>query len=109
MSIEAMELEKKENNMEEKGFITNLREGNLGLATTYWLYFFIVGNILYYLTISFPILLLINIPYMIIVLIGVWNASKKYTGTCLWSGLAQLIVVLNVLVFFGVIIGLLGS
>lgn len=95
--------------MEEKGFITNLREGNLGLATTYWLHFFIVGNILYYLTISFPILLLINIPYMIIVLIGVWNASKKYTVASIWSLLAQLIVVLNVLVFFGVIIGLLGS
>ena len=96
--------------MEQKGFITNLREGNFGLGTTYWLYFVIGGNVIGG-TIAFavPILLLIWIPYMVIVLMGVWNSAKKYTGSSIWSGLAQLIVVLNFLMIFVVIMGLFGS
>ncbi len=95
--------------MEQKGFITNLREGNFGLGTTFWLYFIIGGKILFLFAIEFPFLLFVWFPYTIIVLMGVWNSAKKYTGSTIWSGLAQLIVVLNFLMIFGVIMSLFGS
>lgn len=96
--------------MEQKGFITNLKEGNFGLGTTYWLYFVVIGNIIGG-TIAFavPILLLIWIPYMVIVLMGVWNSAKKYNGSSIWSGLAKLIVVLNIFMIFAVIMMILGG
>jgi len=93
--------------MEQKGFIVNLREGNLGLGTTYWLYFIIGGNVLFFISAVLPILFLVYIPYIVIVLMGVWNSAKKYTGSSIWSGLAQLIVVLNIFMIFAVIMGLL--
>ena len=95
--------------MEQKGFIENLRQGDLGLATTYWLYFIIGGNILFFIAKALPILFLIYLPYLVIVLMGVWNSAKKYRGSSLWSGLAQLIVVLNVFVIITVFITLLGD
>jgi hypothetical protein len=95
--------------MEEKGFIVNLREGNFGLATTYWLYFIIGGNILFFIAGAVPILFLVYIPYQVIVLMGVWNSAKKYKGSIIWSGLAQLIVVLNILMILGLFLSLIGS
>jgi hypothetical protein len=95
--------------MEEKGFIVNLREGNFGLATTYWLYFIIGGNILFFIAGAVPILFLVYIPYQVIVLMGVWNSAKRYTGSSIWSGLAQLIVVLNIFMIFAVIMSLFGT
>ena len=95
--------------MEQKGFITNLREGNFGLSTTYWLYFIIGGNVLFFIALALPILFLVYIPYLIIVLMGVWNSAKKYTGSSIWSGLAQLIVVLNILMILTVFFMIVGQ
>ena len=89
-------------------FLTDLKDGDYGLAKTYWL-FGVIGNIL----ISFliiPILsiskvlliigLIVIVIYTIIVLIGIWNSASNYRGSNFWSLLAKIAVVLGVISAF---------
>jgi hypothetical protein len=90
-----------------KGFLTNLLEGNYGLAKTYWLYDFLFGWLLtifaygiVILTKSpdlFPYIFIFLIPYQVCVTIGVWNAASKYDGSKMWAVLARISVVLSAL------------
>ena len=84
-------------------FLTDLKDGDYGLAKTYWL-FGVIGNIviniliLPLLTASiilFIVGLIIIVIYTIIVLIGIWNAASDFNGSSFWSVLAKIAVVLG--------------
>ena len=67
-----------------------LKDGDFGLAKTYWL-FGVLGNFLlslpgYLLIELVPIVIytLFTLAYGVIVLLGIWNSASRYTGFKLW-------------------------
>ncbi len=106
-----------------KNFFQKLTRGDFGLAKTYWLfgavvpftiffieYFFlgyryeaIIMNKTYYLLTN-----IIYIAYIVMILVGVNQAAKKYQGNKIWAKLAVVAVALHgasVIIF---VLGLLG-
>jgi len=86
----------------------SLIKGDYGLAATYWvggvLGSFIGGNALELslktgkLSTIFVVFISL-VLYMTPVLIGVWNAARRYQGKTLWAVLAKIIVVLSCISF----------
>ena len=93
----------KEIQVQPKGFIKKLRDGDFGLAKTYWLFGVLAGivaNIIGGLIESLLILLIftaLQIVYMIFFYQGVWNAANKYEGKVIWAILAKIAVVIGVI------------
>jgi hypothetical protein len=80
-----------------------LKDGDFGLAKTYWL-FGVLGNFLlslpgYLLIELVPIVIytLFTLAYGVIVLLGIWNSASRYTGFKLWSILAKLAAIIGIL------------
>lgn len=89
-----------------RGFFGKLSRGDYGLARTYWLYYFLFVSL-----ISWPLNLatggwspdpiaamkgslianLIILPYVAVVLLGVWRAATRYEGRRLWAVLAKIV------------------
>ncbi len=94
------------NSTKQKGFFGKLMAGDYGLAKTYWVYGFLV-NLLFSFVITLSmktgskalLLLFFSLGsiWSIIVMIGIWNVAKKYTGSKLWSFLARVAVILGML------------
>ena len=99
--------------MEKKAFFRKLREGDFGLAETYWLYGVVGGLLIRIFKVSVAVLLVyMNMPvavsivlaiialviivfYMANVLLGVWRASFIYAGPKAWAVLARVAAVLG--------------
>jgi len=97
----------------KKSFLVRLCTGQISLPITYWVFGFLIGNIVFgvinivielnYLTIAnaqFGVQLLwlfyfINVSYVAIILTAVWRSAKNYQGNRLWSFLARLAVVIG--------------
>lgn len=103
----------------EKGvmaFMQQMRSGELGLAKTFWLYGVlgsVVWQIMFVSTMLFVVPAFIIGPlwiyYIVINLIGVWNAAKTYQGPGIWSILAKIAVALNILMIAIMIITLIAG
>lgn len=82
-------------------FFSKLASGDFGLAKTYWLYGILVSLVVQIIgefitsTESLVLVMGIYIIYMLPVLLGIWRASKKYTGPYVWAVLAKIAVVLG--------------
>jgi hypothetical protein len=96
----------------DKGFFKKLSDGDFGLAKTYWLYGILVSIgaqiVMAVVEMSESVALIIIISlvmfgYFVFQIIGVWNASNRYTGSKIWAVLAKISAVLSVL---GLILGL---
>ena len=99
--------------MEKKAFFRKLREGDFGLAETYWLYGVVGGLLIRILKVALAVLLVyMDLPasalyavaviamamivfYMANVLLGVWRASFIYAGPKAWAVLARVAAVLG--------------
>ena len=77
-----------------------LWRGELGLARTFWFYFFLVSalaNILVDVIEKGPVLLsgpfvFLVLAYLVFAAIGVWRASDRYKGPPGWGFLAKVVV-----------------
>ncbi len=96
------------NSTSEKGFLKKLRDGDYGLAKTYWLYgigfSIIIGIIIQIIfaamgrsgiVIAFIVILISIIYTAFFQLPGLWRAAKKYQGAKIWAILAQIIVIIT--------------
>ncbi len=91
----------------DKGFFKKLSDGDFGLAKTYWLFGVLVGGIGGNIVVTVVamskslaliiIIMLALIVYSVLQMIGVWNASNRYTGSKIWAVLAKIAVVLGAL------------
>ncbi|MGO3693844.1 hypothetical protein [Marinobacter sp.] len=111
------EIENRFSSVEQKGFFSKLVNGDFGLAKTYWLYGFVVGLVINFITRIVPslgalvVILALAIPYQVTVLLGVWRAADKYQGRTAWAILAKVAAVLGwlgVLGSLGVLVEVLG-
>lgn len=86
-----------------KDFLTNLWEGNIGLAKTYWVYG-VLGGFVWAVGIlainpeqksdlQQTIYLLMG-AYYFVVYVGIWRAADKFTGSKIWAILAKFVVVI---------------
>lgn len=95
------------------GFIANLWNGNFGLPMTYWAYG-VLGGIIWGAVLaalrpdspkySFQpapessdvenFVYFLMAIYYLIVYVGIWKASNKFTGSKVWTVLAKFVVVL---------------
>jgi len=89
---------------QDKNFFSKLSGGDFGLAKTYWLYGVVVGIIGTIVVTAmskagnFALLLYFGlVAYQVVVAIGIWNASNKYTGSKIWAVLAKIAVVLGII------------
>jgi len=95
----------KEDKPASKDFLTNLWEGNFGLAITYWVYG-VLGGIVWGVGISAlnpeqgsdltKIVLLLLAAYYFVAYVGIWQGANKYTGSKVWAILAKFAVVVSV-------------
>lgn len=98
----------------EKSFFSLLASGHFGLAKTYWLYGVLVGGIASVLSnfitsiTGLIIFMVVYIAYEIPVLMGVWQASSKYTGASVWAVLAKIAVVLGAVMLTITLLSLLA-
>lgn len=74
----------------EKWFFQKLASGEYGLAKTFWLYGFTVSLFFGFLIREIDdigILMILNtflVPYSIVYLVGIWNATQIYSGRKIW-------------------------
>jgi hypothetical protein len=80
-----------------------LKDGDFGLAKTYWL-FFVLGTLILTLPmdgltnlVPFAIYSLLCLAYSVTVILGVWNSANRYTGLKLWAILAKLAAIIGFL------------
>ncbi len=98
------------NTSQEKGFLKKLRDGDYGLAKTYWLYGIIVSVVVGFLIrmifmamkkdgilLAFIIVLIGIIYTALFQLPGLWRAARRYQGPKIWAILGQIIVVITAL------------
>lgn len=89
----------------DESFLSNLVNGNYGLAKTYWLYgvltswlISLVGLAAVILTKSQGlgvVLLIVFFLYFVFIAAAIWNAANKYAGNRIWSALAKVSLVLS--------------
>lgn len=88
----------------QKGFFAKLKNGDFGLAKTYWLYGVLVGVILNIVTRPITstgllvIVVLIHTAYRILVIMGIWRAANKYKGSKIWAILAKIATVFGTII-----------
>jgi hypothetical protein len=96
-----------------KSFFIKLKDGDFGLAKTYWLYGVVVNLILSiptYVVSNLSLLIvltIIGLIYGVIVLIGIWNSASRYEGLKLWAILAKLATILGFITIILTAVGLL--
>ncbi len=94
----------------EKGFFKKLRDGDYGLAKTYWLYGIVVGIVFAFIerlilmamgkegVLLALVIVLVSFVYAVFFQIqGLWRAAKKYQGSRIWAILAQIVVVVTII------------
>jgi hypothetical protein len=88
----------------KKDFFQKLKDGDFGLAKTYW-GFYILVSIIYTLLLEIIFTTIyepynhaidaVTSPYFLFVLYGAWNAAHKYCGSHYWKILGKVAVVLG--------------
>lgn len=89
-------------NSEEKDWLSSLIKGEKGLAITYWLYFFLIGNalrlsawIIFHIAPSIGhTVTFFTYIYQVLAGIAVWRASNKYQGKKIWPVIAKIVIVI---------------
>ncbi|NOR68935.1 MAG: hypothetical protein GQ532_04455 [Methylomarinum sp.] len=86
-------------------FFSQLKNGDLGLAKTFWLYWIGAGFLLNLISfVADPlgpifaiVLAVINLSYNMFIMFACWNAATKYKGPKIWKWLMKTVVVLLVI------------
>ena len=89
-------------------FLKNLKDGNFGLAKTYWLFTLsaiivvsiYLNGILWFTNSTYSIFIvfyLVFLFYLYHALVGLWNSSSNYSGWLIWSILGKIAMVLTTL------------
>ena len=94
----------------EKGFLKKLRDGDYGLAQTYWFYGIVVNVFIGFIIrlilmgmrrdgilLAFVIVIMDVIYTAFFQAPGLWRASKRYKGVKIWAILGQIVAVLAVI------------
>ena len=85
-------------------WLSQLKGGDFGLARTYWLYGIVLSNLALLIpyfflfegqTLAAQITMLIYCICAFVVLIGIWNAASKYTGSKVWAILAKISTIIG--------------
>jgi len=97
--------------VKKKGFLKKLKDGDFGLAKTFWIYNILIGVVVQFMYAiiesiepSTSMLLMvvaisiIVVIYAIICLIGLWKAASKYTGPRVWPVLTKIWIVFAIIV-----------
>jgi len=97
-----------------KNFFLKLKDGDYGLAKTYWLYGVVV-NVIFkvlgayagsYSQKLFATVLIVNIIYSLLWLVGLHNAATKYEGSKIWAVLTYVMILVwlfnTLMLFIGV-------
>lgn len=89
-------------------YLGDLWRGRLGLAKTYWAWG-VAGSFAWVAALSLlrkdeasaaPMaLLLAFLVYQAVVLVGVWNAARRYTGPAMWRRSAYMLTVMGAAVW----------
>jgi hypothetical protein len=85
-------------NNQNQNFFIKLLSGNLGLAKTYWIYGVVVHFIFMVIVSSAEgeklkgVIAVIFVTYMIVWLVGFFNATMKYEGLFIWWILSMVII-----------------
>ncbi|HIE73782.1 MAG TPA: hypothetical protein EYQ06_05890 [Flavobacteriales bacterium] len=88
-----------------KNFFIKLKDGDYGLAKTYWLYGVVV-NVIFkvlgayagsYSEKLFATVLIVNVAYLLLWLIGFYNSIRQYYGSKVWVVLSYLMILIWVL------------
>jgi len=99
------------NDNKSKNFFIKLKDGDYGLAKTYWLYGVVV-NVIFkvlgayagsYSQKLFATVLIVNIIYSLLWLVGLHNSATKYEGSKIWVILTYVMILvwlLNTLMLF---------
>lgn len=91
-----------------QNFFVKIAYGDFGLFKTFWVYNFGVNVlavaifiIIYSLSLDFleTPLSIVFFTYTPVIIIGIFNAAKRYEGNKLWSALAQILALLGVIQF----------
>ena len=95
---------------QEKGFLKKLRDGDYGLAKTYWIYGIIVSVIFGFilrlllmamgkdgLLLAFGLIIIGVIYTAFYQAPGLWRAARRYQGPKIWAILGQVIAVITVI------------
>jgi len=95
---------------EEKGFLKKLRDGDYGLAKTYWLYGIVVSAVFGFITrmilmatgrdgllFVFGLVILGLIYTVFFQAPGLWRAAKRYQGPKIWAIFGQIVAVIAVI------------
>ena len=92
----------------KKSFFRKLRDGDYGLAKTYWgwgvgigFLFGILISVLSHIPILGLLFSIFMIFYQITLWIGIWRASYRYHGPKIWAVLARVAVILGWIWMFG--------
>ncbi len=84
---------------ESNNYFVKLYRGEVPLVITYWVFYFIIGSIVY---LMLPLLgIIVNIFFMI----AVWNSAGHYQGSSIWKTLARLMVILGVIAMVLAMVG----
>jgi hypothetical protein len=97
--------------VKKKGFLKKLKDGDFGLAKTFWIYNILIGVVVQFMyaiiesiepsTSMFLMMIAVSIIvviYAIICLIGLWKAASKYTGPRVWPVLTKIWIVFAIIV-----------
>lgn len=85
-------------------WLSQLKGGDFGLARTYWLYGIVLSNLALLIpyffllegqTLAAQITMLTYCICVFVVLIGIWNAASRYTGSKLWAILAKISTIIG--------------
>ena len=92
--------------VKKKGFLKKLKDGDFGLAKTFWIYNILIGVVVQFMyaiiesiepsTSMFLMMIAVSIIvviYGIICMIGLWKAASKYIGTRVWPVLTKIWII----------------
>lgn len=97
------------------GFYIKFISGEFGLAKTYWLFGVLpnfIANIALRTVASDDLAYWIGVTFLVylcVLLVALWNAGRKYTGSKIWPVLAFLVVLLGVLRSIGPVLDMGAS
>ena len=101
--------------VKKKGFLKKLKDGDFGLAKTFWIYNILIGAVIQFIFVGMDVIIeseessasmllmvvaisIIVVIYAIICLIGLWKAASKYTGPRVWPVLTKIWIVFAIIV-----------
>ncbi len=97
-------------------YFSQLYRGDFGLAKTYWIWGF-AGSAVWAMAMGLLItderagaptpLLAAFLAYLAVVLVGVWNSARKYTGPVKWKRSAMMLTIMGTVIWVGLVVAVL--